>query len=99
MSSSANDVKQYFLQLNRALTGGLIAILIIVALVFWYTEALTLQNSSSLIGAGFMLLAVVFYQLPYISFVLTRRHFAGDDRKGIEILDSEWKTFKKWLDA
>ena len=99
MSSKQNDVKQYFFKLNRTLTGGLITILIIAALIFWYTKTLLLETSSSYIGAGFMLLAVLFYQLPYISFLLTRRHFANQDRAGIEILDSGWKTFKQWLDA
>jgi len=93
------DVKNYFLQINRRLTLSLIVLLIIVSMIFWYTELLSLQNSSSLIGAGFMLLAVIFYQLPYVSFLITRRKFANDSRQGIEILDSGWKLFRKWLDA
>ncbi len=99
MAYTPNDVKQYFLQLNRALTVGLIIILIIASMVFWYTESLSLQSSSSLIGAAFMLLAVLFYQLPYISFLLTRRKFSAENKQGIEILDSGWKVFKKWLEA
>ncbi len=82
--------------LNRMLTAGLILILILASLIFWVTEALPLHSSSSVIGLAFMLLAVIFYQLPYISFLLTRRHFADSDRSGIEILDAGWKTFKQW---
>ena len=67
-------------------------------MVFWYKDLLSLQNSSLSIGTAFMLLAVLFYQLPYISYHLTRRKFADEDRQGIEILDSDWKVFKKWLD-
>lgn len=92
------DVKNYFLQINRRLTLGLIALLVIVSMIFWYTGQLSLQNSSSLIGAGFMLLAVIFYQMPYVSFLITRRKFANHNRQGIEILDAGWKVFRKWLD-
>ena len=99
MAHHPNDVKQYFYKLNRNLTGGLVLILVIASLFFWYTKILTLQDSSMLIGAAFMLLAVLSYQLPYISFLLTRRHFASQDKSGIEILDSDWKTFKNWLES
>ena len=99
MSFTPNDVKQYFFKLNRGLTGGLILVLIIASLIFWYTKTLTLQSSSSLIGAAFILLAVLFYQIPYISFLLTRRHFSEHEKTGIEILDSDWKTFKQWVES
>lgn len=99
MPHNANDVKQYFLSLNRNMTIGLIFILIIVSMIFWYTGLLSLENSSVVIGAGFMLLAVLFYQLPYISYRLTQRKFANQDRQGIEILDSGWSVFKKWVDT
>lgn len=99
MSCSPHVVKQYFLNINRSLTIGLIFILIVASVSFWYTDTLRLQNSSTIIGAAFMLIAVIFYQLPYISFLLTRKHFADENREGIEILDSGWKTFRQWLDA
>lgn len=99
MPSTPNDVKQYFIQINRLLTGILLLILVIASLIIWYTDALPLRDSSVQIGASFMLLAVVFYQLPYVSFLITRRHFASEDRQGIEILDSGWGAFKQWLNA
>lgn len=99
MSYSPEDVKQYFLKLNRSLTGGLIVVLIIASLVFWYTDTFSLHSSSTLIGLVFMILAVIFYQLPYFSYLLTRRRFSSKDRQGIEILDSGWKVFKQWLNA
>lgn len=97
MSDNHNHVKQYFLKINRALTIGLISLLIIVSSIIWYSEFLPISESSTTIGVAFMLLAVLFYQLPYISYVFTRRHFAGKDKNGIEILDAGWKTFKQWL--
>lgn len=99
MTNTPADIKQYFLKTNRNLTISLVAILILAAAVFWYTKAVTLENSSLWIGAAFMLLAVLFYQLPYLSYVLTRRHFVGADRARLEILDSDWKTFKLWLES
>lgn len=99
MPYTPNDVKQYFLRINRLLTAGLLLILMVASLIIWYTNALPLKESSIQIGASFMLLAVLFYQLPYVSFLLTRRHFAAEDRQGIEILDSGWSAFKQWLNA
>jgi drug/metabolite transporter (DMT)-like permease len=99
MSKTSADVRQYFLKINRTLTTSLVTILIAVSAVFWYTKTVTLENSSFWIGAAFMLLAVVFYQLPYVSYLLTRRYFDNADRCGIEILDSGWKAFKQWLDS
>ena len=99
MTKTPADIKQYFLKTNRILTISLVAILIVASALFWYTKAVTLENSSFWIGAAFMLLAVLFYQLPYVSYVLTRRHFESADRTGLEILDSSWKTFKQWLES
>ena len=99
MSKTSTDVKQYFLKTNRALTISLVSILIMVSALFWYTKAVTLENSSFWIGAALMLLAVLFYQLPYVSYLLTRRHFGGTDHSGIEILNSDWKSFRQWLES
>lgn len=99
MTNNSVDVKQYFLKTNRILTTSLVAILLLVSAVFWYTKSVTLENSSFWIGAAFMLLAVLFYQLPYVSFLLTRHHFDYADRSGIEILDSGWKAFRQWLES
>tara|TARA_R110002096_G_scaffold109088_16_gene238835 strand:+ start:634 stop:933 length:300 start_codon:yes stop_codon:yes gene_type:complete len=99
MSNTPADVKQYFIRINRTLTTSLVAILIAVSAVFWYTKTATLENSSFWIGAAFMLLAVVFYQLPYVSYLITRRHFGQADRVGLEILDTGWKPFKQWLES
>jgi hypothetical protein len=99
MTKTTIDVKQYFLKLNRNLTTSLVAILLAVSAVFWYTKAVTLENSSIWIGAAFMLLAVLFYQLPYVSYLLTQRHFESADRSSIEILYSDWKAFRRWLDT
>ncbi len=99
MTNSPEGVKQYFLKTNRTVTTSLVAILIVVSAIFWYTKAVTLENSSSWIGAAFMLLAVLFYQLPRVSYLLTRRHFDSADRNGLEILDAGWKAFRHWLES
>ncbi len=99
MTNTPADVKQYFFKTNRIMTTGLVIILIVVSAIFWYTKAVTLESSSLWIGAALMLLAIIFYQLPFVSFLLTRRHFEEADRNGIEILDAGWKTFRKWLES
>ena len=99
MTITQTDIKQYFIITNRRLTASLVALLLAVSVVFWYTKAVTLENSSVWIGAAFMLLAVLFYQLPYVSYLLTVRHFESADRNGIEILDAGWKTFRQWIES
>ena len=102
MNSTTNlaEIKNYFLNLNKMLTLALVAALVCASTIIWYTKVITIQNSSSLIGASFMVLAVIFYQLPYISYLLTRRRFKTDKSKqGIEILTSDWKTFKNWIQS
>ena len=98
--ANLTEIKNYFLNLNKTLTIALVAVLVSVSAVIWYTNVITIQNSSSLIGASFMVLAVLFYQLPYISYLLTRRHFKADaGKQGAEILSSDWKTFKNWVQS
>ena len=99
MTNNPADVKKYFMKINRLLTSSLVSILIIISVVFWYTETVTVENSSFWIGAAFMLLALIFYQLPYVSFLVTRHHYAGQDWSGIEILGSGWRTFRQWLES
>ncbi len=99
MTSYAAQIKTYFFKVNRRITAGLIAVLIASSVFFWYTGDLSVENSSVLIGSVLMLLAVVFYQIPFISFLLTRRHFDKHDHIGLEILEADWKTFRKWLEA
>lgn len=93
------DVKDYFLKINRTLTLSLVSILIIASAIFWYTKAVTLDNSSLWIGAVFMILALLFYQLPYISYLYTRRHFKKERESDPEILISGWMQFKDWVES
>ena len=94
------EIKDYFLSMNRTLTLALVAVLVCVSAGIWYTQIITIQNSSSLIGLSFMIIAVLFYQLPYISYLITRRHFRDiQNHQGAEILTSDWKAFKNWIQS
>ena len=92
------EIKDYFLKINRRMTTGLILLLIIVSLIFWATKSVTLENSSLWIGAALMLLAIVFYQLPFISYLLTRAHFRQQQQTDSALLNSGWSQFKASLD-
>ena len=93
------DIKDYFLKTNQMLTLGLILILVLVSGIFWYTNTVTIENSSLWIGAAFMMLALIFYKLPYISYLWTRRHFNQEELSRPEILGYNWSQFKSWLDS
>ena len=90
-------IRDYFYKLNKTLTMGLIMILIIASALFWYTGVVTIQNSSFWIGLAFMLVAVLFSQIPHISFLITRNHFSNQ-KSEVDILNSSWKGFKNWLE-
>ena len=92
------EIKDYFLKINRLMTLSLILLLLAASLVFWLTKAVTLENSSFWIGSAFMLLAIVFYQLPYLSYLLTRAHFNQHGETDSELLNSGWNQFKNSLD-
>ena len=92
------EIKDYFLKINRWMTSALMLLLIIVSLIFWATKSVTLENSSLWIGAALMLLAVVFYQLPFISYLLTRAHFKQQEQTDSALLNCGWRRFKAGLD-
>ena len=92
------EIKDYFLKINRWMTSALMLLLIIVSLIFWVTKSVTLENSSLWIGAALMLLAVVFYQLPFISYLLTRAYFKQQEQTDSALLNCGWRQFKARLD-
>ena len=95
-----NEIKTYYLSLNRTLTLALVAMLVCVSAFIWYTDAISIQSSSSVIGLSFMFMAVVFYKLPHISYLLIRRRYKNvQNLQGVEILASDWKTFKSWVQS
>ena len=91
-------VREYFLRMNKTLTMSLIIALVIASALFWYTGLATIQDSSFWIGLAFMLLAVLFSQIPHISFLLTQHHFSGQKNQ-VEVLNLSWKGFKNWLES
>ncbi len=93
------EIKDYFLNLNKALTLGLTIILISLSVLIWYTGTVTLQQSSMWIGLAFMLLALLFYKLPHISFLITRRHFSAHTDAEVGVLANGWGPFKSWIES
>ena len=94
---SAKQIKEYFFNINRTLSVGLVLMLVIVSAVFWLM-GISMQNISTWVGIVLMLLAVVFYQIPRISYQLTKKHFLNQGEFSDEVLNSGWAKFKKWLE-
>ena len=93
------EVKNHFFKINRGLTLGLILMIVLFSIIFWYTGIFSLESSSVWIGLALMLLAIVFYQLPFLSYLLTKRYFKQQENISSELLNSNWSQFKNWLES
>ncbi|MEM8843795.1 MAG: hypothetical protein AAGB35_02020 [Pseudomonadota bacterium] len=94
---SNNQIKEYFLNVNRMLTIGLVFLLVVISALFWLL-GISMQDISIWVGMAFMLLAVVFYRIPRLSYSLTKKHFLNHKALDDNILNSDWGRFKKWLE-
>lgn len=98
MPSSLLDVefKNKFQNTNRMMTMGLVSLLIIISVIFWMLGYESGGQTSVWIGSILMLLAVVFYKLPHLSFILTKKKFQqGQNGPDDEHLYADWPTFKQ----
>ena len=61
------------------------------ALGYAGTDAYSIRIGLSLMG-----LAVIFYKLPYVSYVYTRRRFKHHP-KAQKVFSGGWKSFSNWV--
>ena len=94
---SNKQIIEYFFNINRILTIGLVLILAIISTLLWLSSV-SLQSISIWVGIVLMLVAVVFYRIPWFSYLLTRKHFIKLEILNNEVLNSGWVSFKKWLE-
>ena len=101
MPSSLENVefKNKFMRTNRKLTMALVLIVIVCSVLFWLLGYESGGETSVWIGSALMLLAVLFYKLPHLSFMLTKKQFiaAGQSTKDDHVL-ANWQTFKLWME-
>lgn len=91
-------IKTTFLNINRALTAGLIALIIISLTVLWLLDV-DLEAQSTLLGSVLMVLAVIFYQIPRIAYRMTQRQYRQLSGINEQILKQDWPAFRRWLDG
>lgn len=97
MQSKLEQMKHNFYQLNRWLTLVLVLTIVIGAVLLWYFEIGSIGTYSTEIGLIFMGLAVIFYKIPHISYLLIRSRYQGHAETA-EVVNSGWKSFRHWLE-
>ncbi len=95
MSNDLQVIRQYFFRMNRILTWSLVILVALVSATLWVLDFASTDVHSTKIGIVLMGLAVVFYKLPHISFIYTKRRFKAHP-EAEEIFTGNWRTFRKW---
>ncbi len=78
---------------NRWLTAGLAALVCAVGGALWLTEVSLTERYKMTAGLVIMLLAFVFYKIPYFSYRLNRRRFAGD-KESLRLMGGDWRQYR-----
>jgi membrane protein YdbS with pleckstrin-like domain len=96
---SHNDqIKAQFLKTNRNLTFALLLLVIAASAIFWL-YGVDVQGASSVVtGLVLLVLAVVFYKLPHISYLIMKYRQQNSAIQTKSILDDGWTAFKRWLE-
>lgn len=96
--SQNEKIKIQFLATNQYLTLGLLLLVIVCSAIFWWMGVDVQGKSSVFTGLVLLVLAVVFYKLPYLSYILMKYRYQGDDIPTKSILDDGWPAFKRWVE-
>ena len=91
-------LKTQFMAANRNLTLGILAALIICSAGLWAAGVVVQGINSVMTGLVLIALAVVFYKLPHISYLLVRKNHQETMRSIDPKLAEDWLAFKKWLE-
>ena len=94
-----DQIKEDFYRINRFLTLGLLGVIILASILFWRTGIASIEKYSIWIGLIFMGLAILFYKLPHISYLILRRRSTALNSAECANLCSGWNSFKTWLEA
>jgi len=78
---------------NRLLTTGLALLVCAVGYGLWSAGVPLEDRYKTLTGIAIMLLALVFYKIPYFSYRLNRRWFAHDD-DSLQLMGGNWRQYK-----
>ncbi len=78
---------------NRWLTAGLAALVCAVGGVFWLAGVPLAERYKMITGLAMLFLAFVLYKIPYFSYWLNRRRFAGDG-ENLRLMGGDWRQYK-----
>lgn len=96
--SQNEKLKTQFLAINRNLTLGLLLLVIAFSVIFWSLGVDVQGTSSVATGLVLIVLAVVFYKLPYLSFLLMKARRQDNSTSPRSLLDDGWPAFKRWIE-
>ncbi|MBC6414177.1 MAG: hypothetical protein GDA45_04495 [Chromatiales bacterium] len=78
---------------NRCLTLSLAAVIGLVGLGLWWAEVPLLDEYKIAVGLVMILLAFIFFNIPYFVYRLMRRRYRGDDRM-MQLIGKRWYFYK-----
>ena len=78
---------------NRSLTFFLALLVCATGCVLWLAGVPLEQEYKKGVGLAVMLLAFVFYKIPYLSYRLTRSRFSSD-RETLRLMGDDWRQYK-----
>jgi len=91
-SKVSQELYKEFNQINRNLTYLTIGLVCLVALIVWFFSIDVGGKRASLMGVAFMVLAVITYKIPYLSYQYLLRKYKSDNEK-CSVLGHDWKQF------
>ncbi len=87
------NVQQEFHRLSRNMTYATIVLVCILAMLAWWLGIEVKGRAATIIGAMFIVLAVVTFQIPYITYRYMLRKYKHEPEK-LSALGSNWHEFR-----
>ena len=86
-------IKQKHNELNRMFTLLLSSLVVCVSFLLWLNDVPLLLEYKPLTGIVLMVLAVIFYKIPYFAYLANCRYFADNGRAN-ELMGGTWKQYR-----
>lgn len=90
--SLIKEIKNYHDYYNRWITFGSGLAVSFVFLGLWWGRVELLDQYRSFAGLVLILLAVIFYKLPYLSYLLNKKRYRNHP-EGLAIIGKSWKEY------
>lgn len=87
------QIKRSHDRYNRLLTVALAAAVCLTGVLLWRGGVPLLDEHKPGVGLAIMLLAFVFYKIPYAAYRLNRRRYGGDEA-GLRLMGAGWRQYR-----